>query len=62
VKFESLREVMQKYSPLILSLILISCSSNPEITRIGPGIIKSKQQLISKEQLKKDETKKDVLT
>ncbi|WP_231099956.1 hypothetical protein, partial [Francisella tularensis] len=62
VKFESLREVMQKYSPLILSLLLISCSSNPEITRIGPGIIKSQQQLISKEQLKKDETKKDVLT
>ncbi|MBK2243557.1 hypothetical protein [Francisella tularensis] len=53
---------MQKYSPLILSLLLISCSSNPEITRIGPGIIKSQQQLISKEQLKKDETKKDVLT
>ncbi|ABK89049.1 glycine-zipper containing OmpA-like membrane domain protein [Francisella tularensis subsp. novicida U112] len=53
---------MQKYSPLILSLLLISCSSNPEITRIGPGIIKSEEQLISKEQLKKDETKKDVLT
>ncbi|OIN84106.1 hypothetical protein [Francisella sp. TX07-6608] len=53
---------MQKYSPIILSLLLISCSSNPEITRIGPGIIKSEEQLISKEQLKKDETKKDVLT
>ncbi|AEB27981.1 hypothetical protein [Francisella hispaniensis] len=52
---------MRKYSPIILSLLLISCSSNPEITRIGPGVIKSEQQLISPEQLKKDETKKDVL-
>ncbi|OEZ33454.1 hypothetical protein AS144_02710 [Francisella endosymbiont of Amblyomma maculatum] len=45
-----------------MSLLLISCSSNPEITRIGPGVIKSEQQLISAEQLKKDETKKDVLS
>ncbi len=44
-----------------MSLLLTSCSSNPEITRIGPGVIKSEQQLISAEQLKKDETKKDVL-
>ena len=44
-----------------MSLLLTSCSSNPKITRIGPGVIKSEQQLISTEQLKKDETKKDVL-
>ncbi|MED7788616.1 hypothetical protein [Francisella sp. 19X1-34] len=53
---------MKKYSPLVASLVLVSCSSNPEITKLGPGVIKSKQQLISKEQMKKDETKKDVLT
>lgn len=52
---------MKKYSPIALSLLLMSCSSNPEITKLGPGVIKSEQQLISKEQMKKDETKKDVL-
>ncbi|API85961.1 hypothetical protein [Francisella uliginis] len=53
---------MKKYSPIALSLLLISCSSNPEITKLGPGVVKSEEQLISKEQMKKDETKKDVLT
>lgn len=52
---------MKKYSPIALSLLLISCSSNPEITKLGPGVVKSEEQLISKEQMKKDETKKDVL-
>ena len=60
-KIKLLKGSIQEYSPIILSLLLISCSSNPEITRIGPGVIKCEQQLISAEQLKKDETKKDVL-
>lgn len=34
---------MKKYSPIALSLLLISCSSNPEITKLGPGVVKSEE-------------------
>lgn len=52
---------MRRYTPIVLSLLLVSCSSSPKITDVGPGVVKSEQQLLSKEEVKKAETKKDVL-
>lgn len=42
--------------------MLIGCSSNPKITEVGPGIIVSEKQLLTKEEIKKEDTKDDVLT
>ena len=53
---------MKKYSVIVLSILLIGCSSNPKITEVGPGVIVSEKQLLTKEQIKKQDTKDDVLT
>ncbi|WP_150463451.1 hypothetical protein [Francisella sp. XLW-1] len=53
---------MKKYSVIVLSILLIGCSSNPKITEVGPGVIVSEKQLLTKEEVKKQETKDDVLT
>ncbi|AEI35060.1 hypothetical protein [Francisella salina] len=53
---------MKKYLVIILSILLIGCSSNPKITEVGPGVIVSEKQLLTKEQIKKQDTKDDVLT
>ncbi|QWU99426.1 hypothetical protein [Francisella salimarina] len=53
---------MKKYSVIVLSILLIGCSSNPKITEVGPGVILSEKQLLTKEEVKKQETKDDVLT
>lgn len=43
---------MKKYSVIVLSILLIGCSSNPKITEVGPGVIVSEKQLLTKEQIK----------
>lgn len=53
---------MKKYSVIVLSILLIGCSSNPKITEVGSGVIVSEKQLLTKEQIKKQDTKDDVLT
>ncbi|GMN89956.1 hypothetical protein [Francisella sciaenopsi] len=53
---------MKKYSVIVLSILLIGCSSNPKITEVGPGVIVSEKQLLTKEEIKKEDTKDDVLT
>jgi len=34
---------MKKYSVIVLSILLIGCSSNPKITEVGPGVIVSEK-------------------
>lgn len=53
---------MKKYFLVILILLLVSCSSNPKITQVGPGVITTKQEILSKEEVKQQKVKQDTLT